>query len=491
MKGGLRLQLLLLLGGLMLLSYAPLFFATSAYTRLGLERLQRDHAERLGRSVAAQLADLRAESSNEEFYRLTRFQIERNTVDALSILTPSGESAAVLGDLETLSLIGRQEHFGAKPEVRNLLTAHGPAVLVYEPGSAGGVAAVVRVDAEVTKANPLAALMGLYMIVGAVGLMIGAYFALTRWIIRPILLLERQAERVAQGAREIEPLSQAPRELNNLSWRLFEMTNRLREEENALRQKISEVEARTEELKNAQASLVRSERLATVGRLAAGLAHEVGNPISALMGLQDLMIDGGLSDEEQADFLKRMRKETTRIHRVISDLLAYARPSGEGSRGLSPGSENLQGRASLSTALETVLALLTPQPDWSEMKIEQELAADLPSVPLSHEEITQIFLNLLMNAADASERKGQVHLSAVVENEMIIITVQDDGPGIPPELVDSLFDPFVSSKDVGKGTGLGLSVTKGLVESVGGTIHVESPGARGARFVITLPALER
>src|SRR5690606_21120272 len=118
-------------------------------------------------------------------------------------------------------------------------------------------------------------------------------------------------------------------ELLNLSWRLAEMTSRLREEEESLRAKINEVQARTEELRFAQASVVRSERLASVGRLAAGLAHEVGNPISALMGLQDLVIDGGLSPEENSDFLQRMRKETSRIHRVISDLLAYARPSGD------------------------------------------------------------------------------------------------------------------------------------------------------------------
>src|SRR5690606_9439447 len=132
----------------------------------------------------------------------------------------------------------------------------------------------------------------------------------------------------------IEPLKNAPRELVNLSSRLSEMTQRLGEEEDSLRAKVNELTRLTAQLEEAQDSLVRSERLATVGRLAAGLAHEVGNPISALMGLQDLMIDGGLTKEEERDFLERMRKETARIHRVLSDLLAYARPAGDPKRRL-------------------------------------------------------------------------------------------------------------------------------------------------------------
>ncbi len=474
----------------MLLSYVPLFFATSTYTRWGLEQLQRSNAEKLGRSVAAHLSMLRQQTTDEAFLDLARTQIRRESVHALSLLENEGPPLAVLGDPELLRTIANETGFSTRPEVRELPTKLGPAVLVYEPSPRGGVAAVVRVDAEITRANPLAALMGLYMVVGAIALLTAAYFAMTRWIVRPILQLEQQAEKIADGARHLEPLSQAPRELLNLSWRLAEMTNRLREEEESLRAKIDEVQARTEELRLAQASVVRSERLASVGRLAAGLAHEVGNPISALMGLQDLVIDGGLTPEETADFLQRMRRETTRIHRVISDLLAYARPSGDPARAMRHGTGAPLGKGSVRDAVNAVFSLLAPQRDWQDLELEHDLPDFLPAIPMAQEEITQVLLNLIMNAADACDQKGRIEVSAAKTSPTTLeIVVEDNGPGIAPEIEGSLFEPFVSTKDVGKGTGLGLSVSKGLVESVGGSIHVENRDSGGARFTISLPTL--
>jgi signal transduction histidine kinase len=489
-KFGLRFSLLLLLGALMLVSYLPLFFATSTYTRVGLERLQRENAIKLGRSVTAHLVALRNQTSPEAFVDLVRAQIQAESVHALSILPVSGPPLAVIGDPDLLRIVFAQKTFGDSAETRELTTARGPAILVYRPSPRGGVAAVVRVDSEVTRAENLSRLMGLYMAVGALAMLLVAYFAMTRWIVRPILIIERGAERVVQGARRLSPVERAPKELANLSRRLSQMTSQLRDDEESLRTKMQELQARTEELQGrteelrlAQQSLVHSERLATVGRLAAGLAHEVGNPISALMGLLDLMLTENLSAEERMDFLRRMHRETARIDRVLSDLLSYAR-AGKGSSRIADAPGFVQ------PAVESVFDLLRPQKDFAELTLTHELSPGLLPVNLNQEELTQVLLNLVMNAADACERRGTITVRAEQKEKMIRLCVQDTGPGIAAEVQETLFEPFVSTKEVGKGTGLGLSVTRGLVDAASGEIWVENVMPHGARFIIELPSAD-
>ena len=203
------------------------------------------------------------------------------------------------------------------------------ALLVIVPGVNGSVAAILRTDDGAARAAPLVRLLGLYSLLVGSLLLVVAYFALTRLIVRPLTDLARAAERVALGARRFSVPERGARELTELGRNLHIMTEHLIREEEALRAKIDEVERATVSLKEAQHRLIRSERLASVGRLAAGLAHEVGNPIAALLGLEDLLLEGGLEPAEQQDFLQRMRKETERINRILRDLLQFARP-GEG-----------------------------------------------------------------------------------------------------------------------------------------------------------------
>ncbi|GEM_PF-741754 len=500
MKWGLRLQLLVLLGALLLLSYVPLFFATSTYTRLGLEQLEQRSALHLGRSYAQQLLHLREALDAPHFTSVMHRSIREKTsleemdgkdekspppppIVCAALLNSQGEVTESFGDDSRLRRLIREKNLSEQEVYIPLGAASGTKTFLYEPFDQGGIALIVEGGKEPPQAASLARMMALYMVVGALGMLVMAYFALTRWIVRPILELERGANRVAAGGHRLESLKGAPKELTTLSERLGQMTALLREEEDSLRAKISELERMTLELKEAQASLVRSERLATVGRLAAGLAHEVGNPISSLMGLQDLMIDGGLSQEEEQDFLRRMRQETSRIHRVLSDLLAYARPSGKSMQ-----QSVLSEPGLLQSAVVDTLALLGPQSDLKGMHFESQIAPDLGELPLSHEELTQILLNLMMNAADACEHKGRVLVRAkALPNECIQLIVEDDGPGILDLVKESLFEPFVSTKEVGKGTGLGLAVTKGLVEGAGGFIRVESSALGGAKFEIELP----
>jgi signal transduction histidine kinase len=142
----------------------------------------------------------------------------------------------------------------------------------------------------------------------------------------------------------------------------------------------------------------------------------------------------------------------------------------------------------VAAAVDDALALVRPQKTFREVTVEVEIARGLPHVALSHERIVQVVLNLLLNAADVvPKRSGKVWVRASAQSDQAVrIEVEDNGPGIDASVRDRLFEPFVTTKEVGKGTGLGLAVCRGLVEAVGGTIAVED-GEKGARFVLELP----
>jgi two-component system NtrC family sensor kinase len=360
---------------------------------------------------------------------------------------------------------------------------------------------VVRTDPATVSTGPLVRLFALYSAGLATALLVFGYVALGWLVVRPVDALSRAARRVSEGARSLEPPSTRTRELAELGVSLRTMTLRLRADEEALVAKIAEVERSAAELREAQARLVRSERLASVGRLSAGLAHELGNPLAAIVGLVDLLESGGLDEDEQRDFLARVRRETERMHGVLRGLLDFARPA-------APRAHDEAVSGSVEDAVHEVRGLLAPQRDFRELTLELALDADLPSVRLSTSELTQVLLNLALNARDAvtsvarQERaedgprgepepasSGRVRVSArALEGEGLVeLAVDDDGPGVEPALAATLFEPFVTTKEVGKGTGLGLAVCRGLVEAAGGTIEVRRSALGGACFVVRLP----
>lgn len=485
MKLGLRLQLLLLLGGLMVLAFVPLYFATSTYTRLTLQRQQAAQAEALGRSIAAHVIEARHRRSAEQLMELLHAQLATGDVEALAVYDPQDRPVARAGDLDMVRALGALRGDKDELKVVDLEGSFGPAIAVFVPAQGGSVAAVLRVDPERTRAGPLVHLLGLYMGVVALATLLGAYFALTRLIVRPLDALSRAAQRVVRGARELELPAQAPRELAELGESLRTMTHHLLQEEEELRRRVDEVQRATEQLQSAQDTVVRSERLASVGRLAAGLAHEIGNPISALLGLQDLLLEGGLTPDEQRDFIERMKRETGRVHRILRDLLQFARPGAERPEVSAPGD--------VQAAIDDTLALVRPQKAFADVTVSTEVSSALPPVRLGHEQLVQVLLNLLMNAADACQGSGHVTLTARAGRELggapaVELCLTDSGPGVSPEMQRRLFEPFATSKEVGKGTGLGLAVSRGLVEGAGGTLNLDTGHREGARFVIQLPA---
>lgn len=481
MRAGLRLQILLLLGGLFLLAFVPLFLAVATYASFSLRQVRQGHAQALGRAVAGHVSEARAHRSPEQLLSLLGAEVGSQGVAAIGVYGADGSPVARAGepfivDQLPARVVAGREHVGE-------LAKHA-ALLVVVPGVNGSVAAILRTDDGAARAAPLVRLLGLYSLLVGSLLLVVAYFALTRLIVRPLTDLARAAERVALGARRFSVPERGARELTELGRNLHIMTEHLIREEEALRAKIDEVERATVSLKEAQHRLIRSERLASVGRLAAGLAHEVGNPIAALLGLEDLLLEGGLEPAEQQDFLQRMRKETERINRILRDLLQFARP-GEGPQ---PAFAAL---GDVAAAVNDTAALIAPQKAMQDVELELFLPEGLPSVALGDEQLMQLVLNLVLNAVDALDGGGRVRVAARPSPAGVQLTVEDNGPGVAAAVRERLFEPFVTTKEVGKGTGLGLAVCRGLVEAVGGSIALDLAFAGGARFVVELPASNR
>ena len=472
---GLRLQLLLRLALVIIIAYVPLFFAIAQVTRVTARAYREDGARSLGRAIAAHVADIESDKPGE----LTRTMAAHvGPGGALGIVVSGadGTTTARVGEVSDLPAptLPYGEHAHA------LDTAAG-RVLDVELPTTKGSNVIVRIRAEDDPARTAQLVRGiaLYMSVFAFALLVFAYIVLTRAIVRPIEQLARAADRVASGARELELPTAGAREVAELGASVRSMTGSLLREEHALRAKVDELTATTKRLGETREQLAGSEHMASVGRLAAGVAHEIGNPIAAIMGMHDLLDDA--PDDVRTDFLRRMRKETERINVVVRDLLDYARPE-ESVVSIRPSF------AFVPDVIDDTLALVRPQKDFKSVTTHLEIDASL-RVGVSPQRLTQVLLNLLLNAGAAlsAQCEGTIVIRAKRDGTTARIEVEDDGPGVPKELVERIFDPFVTTKDVGAGTGLGLSVCRGIVEGATGTLRLDTTYTEGARFIVTIP----
>ena len=478
---GLRLQILLALAGVILFAYFPLFFAIAQVTRGTSLAYREDAARSLGRAVAAHVADThRTDTSALE--RTMASHVGEGGAVAVAVFGPNGETLAVQGtELSTI----RTPSPPFQEAATRMMGESGRVIDVVLPSEGGG-AVLVRVRAEDDPGRTAQLVRGiaLYMFVFALGLLVFAYIALTRAIVRPIEDLGRAADRVATGGRDLDLPSAGAREIAELGSSVRAMTARLLKEEHALRAKVDELTATTKRLSETREQLAGSERMASIGRLAAGVAHEIGNPIAAIMGMHDLIEDAETSEDVRADFLKRMRKETERIHVVVRDLLDYARPE--------EGPMSMRAAASVSEIVDDALSLVRPQRDFKSIDVQVDIEPEL-RVALSPQRLTQVLLNLLLNAGAALSSSSREQRTILVRTRRsgdakVRIEVEDNGPGVGKDIAPRIFDPFVTTKDVGAGTGLGLAVCRGIIEGASGRIFVDEEHTNGARFVVELPS---
>jgi signal transduction histidine kinase len=222
---------------------------------------------------------------------------------------------------------------------------------------------------------------------------------------------------------------------------------------------------RMEDLEAIQERMVQSQKLESLGQLAAGVAHELNTPLGIVLGYTQLMLKDFSEDSEYHEWLKIQEKHLRTCKRIVSDLLRFSRTTETDKKPLD-----------LNDSLEQVMAVVEHTFGLEKISLEREFAPDLPPIFGDREKLQQVFLNLLNNAHHAIGSDGRVIVTTDCDREKgeVVVSVADTGSGIPSEVLPKIFDPFFTTKPVGKGTGLGLSVTFGIVKDHGGHIEVES-----------------
>jgi signal transduction histidine kinase len=235
-----------------------------------------------------------------------------------------------------------------------------------------------------------------------------------------------------------------------------------------------------QDLENREAVLIQSHKMRAVGTLTAGVAHELNNPLNNITLTADMLLEDyeTLSDEERKEMIGDVVNEAGRSKKIIRNLLDFARESGSQLEPLD-----------LVHLLKETINLASNQIKLLGIKIEFQTADNLPRVHGDSQQLEQVFLNLILNAIDASPKGSKIQVIIVPADDprYLAVKIIDCGSGIPRYILGSIFDPFFTTKGKGKGTGLGLSVSQGIVGKHGGRIRVSSREGAGSTFTVTLP----
>ncbi len=306
------------------------------------------------------------------------------------------------------------------------------------------------------------------------------YVAGIRWVARPLDRLIEKTERIGQGDFS-SPLPIAGNdELSQLARALNGMAARLAEQQRQIHNETTERLATLEQLRHA-------DRLKTVGRLAAGIAHELGTPLNVVSGRAGLIVSGKLAADEITNSANTIKSEADRITAIIRQLLDFARPGKSQRTAVDVG----------QLLLETV-SLIEPLAEKRKFHVETNSSAGL-TISADRSQIQQVFTNLLVNATQSMANGGTVKANLkecqmkppgseqAREITCVAVSFRDQGIGIPPVDLEHIFEPFFTTKDVGEGTGLGLSVAYGIVQDAGGSLSATSAPGEGSSFVVRLP----
>ena len=284
-----------------------------------------------------------------------------------------------------------------------------------------------------------------------------------------------------------------------LSWTFRRASRNILEQNEALAKQADELKSAYEGLKATQEQLIRSERLASAGRVAAGVVHEIGNPLASVLGMVDLLLRcrGTTREKEECrENLERVASEVVRLKGILQGLLDYARP--------------LQGEiriVEVNEVVERTMLLLSSQKMFRGIQVVQRLQEPPPGALADERLLQQVLTNILMNAAQAMPNGGRISIATEArpvklwqegtasigrrfapDDEAAIITITDTGPGILRENLPRIFEPFVSTKETGKGSGLGLAICHSIIEELKGAIMVESHLGLGTTFYVVLPS---
>ena len=309
--------------------------------------------------------------------------------------------------------------------------------------------------------------------------------------LHPLARLAKRAADYKEDDDLIFSVRKEDNELSSLSKALNSMLRRISADKEKLRSTVLSLEGANLELKQAQRDIIRAEKLASVGRLSAGIAHEIGNPIGIVIGYLELLRQPDITEDERDEYIQRTEDEIERINNIIRQLLEISRPSN---------SDRIA--VSVHDIVQDTADVLHVQPLMSNIELVLNLAADSDTVLADPNQLRQVFLNLIINAADAisggeNVTGGKLEVSTTREKhgdhdspaaiDHLKIEFADNGPGMTEENLSNIFDPFFTTKDPGRGTGLGLSVSFMIVESLGGKMTGNSELGKGTTLAISLP----
>ena len=330
-----------------------------------------------------------------------------------------------------------------------------------------------------------------YLLFNAVIIAALAFFRFMRAYVRPIDRMVQSVENYQGDGLHALLAEKSANELGQLSRSIEAMVERIEADKEKLTQAVGELAAKNRLLHDNQREMIRAEKLASTGRLAAGFAHEIGNPLSVAQGYVQLLGMGQCSEQERDEYLTKTLQELQRMDKLIRRLLDYAR-SGQGTAT----------RSDAHAVLAGIVADLAAQPFLKGIQMECRLQSQRCEVLVDAEQLRQVVLNCVLNAADAIDAAGRRAIGRITVTTAqeeatdagpspLHITIADNGTGIPDALLGAVFDPFFTTKEPGAGTGLGLSVSLALVESMGGRMEVRSQEGEGTTMLIALPLVAR
>jgi signal transduction histidine kinase len=348
-------------------------------------------------------------------------------------------------------------------------------------GSAGLIMSLATEEARLSRSRQL--LMAYFAIDFILLLGLGS-FILTRIMVRPINRLLAATEKITGGQYGHQVRVAGSSELSQLAESFNEMSSALKQKELEVRSHVDALEKANSELKQAREEAIRTEKMASIGLLAAGMAHEIGTPLASIMGYAELAAGEQLESTVVSDYARRISDDCSRIDRIVRGLLDYSRPRGS----------SLQ-FCDVGALVTETIELVTRQGACKGVNLSARIDQAALNVLLDPHQLQQVLINLILNSRDALAPDGKIQIRVKVSlkddspgpHDQVQIDVIDNGCGITEEHIGKIFDPFFTTKQPGKGTGLGLAISARIIESLGGKIRVQSKAGTGTCFTILLP----
>ncbi len=401
-------------------------------------------------------------------------------LNAVEFFTTAGQQPLSLSRRQQVKLSGNMELRVKFPALLNLFgsTSAGAqlALPLYTDQRFAGVLEM-HFSLEDIRLQLRDALKILLIYVALYGLVLIAagYYLLQRNIIKPAKLLLRATLDVGRGDLNTRLPIAGPTELAQLATAYNDMVIALNKSQAQTGIHIEELKKTNRQLQQARDELIRSEKMASVGQLAAGLAHELGNPLAALIGYLELL-KTRLSAADK-DVALRCLAETQRIDYLVRELLDFSRPA----------DKNSIDKVDCIAELRVCRDLLARQGTFKEVRVTDQLTEVSAMVQINRQKLHQVYINLLINAVHACEKKGEIELTAGCGQGHVWLQIKDDGCGIAAGSLPRIFDPFYTTKAPGEGTGLGLTICHRIIDEAGGRLQVESCPGQGSVFRVVLP----